>query len=371
MDFRRNGLLDERRRRVLIDETRHANNSQDASSGETTPGNVVRSPAKPYTEAAIAGSQTPITYFLPKRPLLTWVVWLMGMSLVAGIELLYRYVYLAASNELRGSLSALDVEARGSLAGWLAGVVLGISALGSLLIYQIRRHRTDDYRGRYRWWLWLVPLLLMLSVNATTGLHEVLSGVLTMVTGAQVAVEGKGWWMLAYAAVFFPILLQLLIEVWPSRLATMFLSIAISAYLVVAMFELGMLRLSERLTTTICHSTTLLAAHLGVLVCVLAYARYVYLEAHSQLTLRRSWLRWPHRGAKGKSATSERTTHKSKQMRVDEPHANFGQEAGAPPAVTLKTDREDDDDDDELPAGSGRKLSKAERRRLRKEAKRI
>ena len=31
---------------------------------------VARRPAKPYTEAAIASSQTPVTFFLPKRPII-------------------------------------------------------------------------------------------------------------------------------------------------------------------------------------------------------------------------------------------------------------------------------------------------------------
>ena len=373
MDFRRNGLREERRRRVLIDETLHAADSSDASNIDASTPDVARSPTKPYSDAALASSQTPVTFFLPKRPFIMWTVWLIGMSFIAGIELLYHYVYLAVSGPLQGSLSAFDVVARGSLASWFAGVVLAVSAFAALLVYQIRRHRTDDYRGRYRWWLWLVPLLLLLSVSATTGCHEVLSGVLTAVTGAEVAVGGKGWWMLAYGAVFFPIALQVAIEVWQSRMATIFLVMTVAAYGTVAAFELGALQLAQPQFTTICHSAVLLAAHLGILVTLLAYGRYVYLEAHDELATRKKWLRWPKQRRKATDKTpvaAKKTTRKAKQVRVDEPHEKFGDEKSSPPAVTLKADVREYDEEDDLEIGAGRKLSKADRRRLRKDAQR-
>ena len=35
----------------------------------------------------------------------------------------------------------------------MATLWLGAAGAMSLLIYSIRRHKLDDYRGRYRWWL--------------------------------------------------------------------------------------------------------------------------------------------------------------------------------------------------------------------------
>src|SRR5688572_28381903 len=138
MDFRRNGLRDERRRRVLIDETLHAAGTGDASvaAGSATP-DVARTPAKPYSDAAIASSQTPVSFFLPKRPFILWTVWFGGLALIALIEVLYRYVYVAANESLRECLTSFDVLARGSLASWFAAVVLAVSAFAALLVYQI------------------------------------------------------------------------------------------------------------------------------------------------------------------------------------------------------------------------------------------
>jgi hypothetical protein len=371
MDFRRNGLRDERRRRVLIDETLHGE-SADASTAAVQP-EAARAPVKSYSDAAIASSQLPVTTFLPKHPFITWTVWTIGLAIIAGIELLYQYGYRQAPDELRGSLAALDVHARGSLSSWFATVVLGVSAFGSLLVFQIRRHRTDDYRGRYRWWLWLVPLLLGLSVDVSTGLHEALSGVLTSASGASFAVGGKGWWMLAYAAVFFPVILQLVIEVWPSRLATFFLFLTTAEYVVAAAFELSAVELPHPEATGLWHSAVLLSAHLGVLVTILAYGRYVYLDAHERLAPRRIWFRWPkfRRGEKKKKAKPAAAVKPAgKQVRLDEPHARFGQDQATPPTVTIKAHESEDQGDDASDQGD-RRLSKSERRRQRKEAQRL
>jgi hypothetical protein len=362
---------------VLIDEALHGGESADASGPAGTGSTVetVRAPVKSYSDAAVASSQLPVTAFLPKHPLITCLVWLAGVVLIAVVELLYHFVYSGAPAELRGSLTALDVTARGSLAGWFGSVSLAVAAFGSLLIYQIRRHRTDDYRGRYRWWLWLLPLLLVLSVNAATGLHEVLSGILTSVTGAEIALQGKGWWMLAYAAVFLPIVPQLLIELWPSRMATFLLVATLAGYISAALFELGILHLPQPAATTICQSTVLLVAHLGTLVTILAYGRYVYLDAHDRLAPRRQWLKWPRwKSGKKKSRTKTSASEKSasgQQVRIDEPHAKIGQATPSTGSFRLPVGNDGDEEEDEAPEADGRKPSKSERRRLRKEAQRM
>ncbi|MGE0760142.1 MAG: hypothetical protein AB7O38_24230, partial [Pirellulaceae bacterium] len=309
-----------------------------------------------------------------------WSVWLAGGLLIASIQLLYYYAYRTAPVELRPSLVALDVEGRGSLASWFATVVLGVAAFGSLMVYRIRRHRTNDYNGRYRWWLWLVPLLLILSVNAATGLHHALSGILTRVTGAEIALQGKGWWMLAYAAVFFPILAQMVIELWPSRLASWFLLVTTACYVASGLFELGAWRLEDESASALCYSAVLLSAHLGVLLTVLAYGRYVYLDAHERLTARRRWVKWPSwkRSARRPSAPKAKKpakTRAAKQVRVDDAHTQFGQPQSATAAATitapaLEEAEEGSPSDVDEDEGSDRKLSRAERRRLRKETQR-
>ena len=46
--------------------------------------------------------------------------------------------------------------------------MLGSSSLTALLVYVIRRHKMDDYRGRYRLWLWCAAALLIALAGCTS-----------------------------------------------------------------------------------------------------------------------------------------------------------------------------------------------------------
>lgn len=382
MVLSRNGMRDERRRRALIDETLHGTAAEAVSSSAPDEGREASARARvtAYSAAARVDNHAPISVCIPKRPLSVWGLMLVGACFIAGIESLYAQIFLQVSPQLQASLTALDLSARGSLASWFASVVLCCGSMASVLVYLIRRHRTDDYRGRYRWWLWLAPLLLVLSVNAGTGLHQAFSGLLTSLSGAEVAVEGKGWWLIAYGAVFFPIVLQLAIEMWPSRLATAYFFATVVAYVLVGGFEIHAIQCSTPLTTTLCHSSLLLSAHFGVLLTILAYGRYVYLEAHDSLAERRRWrIRLPRlrRQKKGADDTageegeksSGGSSRRSKRLRVDNTHSKFGQETAtsAAPATVTAAALTADDSSGNLPADSDKKFSKADRKRLRRE----
>jgi hypothetical protein len=352
-----------------MEETLHGG-GQDASENSAA-SQGARSRASTYATAAQVQHHAPISVCIPKRTLSLWGILFVGAGLIAGIELLYAKIFLNVSEELQSSLTALDVTARGSLASWFSAVVLCSSALGSLLVYLIRRHRMDDYRGRYRWWLWLAPLLLIVSVNAGTGLHHALSGLLTTLSGAEIAVGGKGWWLLAYGAVFLPVAVQLAVELWRSRLATMYLWASLVAYGVAAAFELQAVRCATVLATTITHSSLLLAAHFGVLLSVLAFGRFVYLEAHDSLPEKKKWGPKLIRKRKPKpevesqddDVEADEENDKTARVRVDGSHAQFSQQAAAP-KVTLTAAARD------ASSESDRKLSKAERKRLRREVHR-
>ena len=56
--------------------------------------------------------------------------------------------------------------------------MLLLASATCLLIYSIRRHRIDDFRGRYRIWLAASAACLVLSANSVAGLHSVLSDVI-------------------------------------------------------------------------------------------------------------------------------------------------------------------------------------------------
>ena len=47
------------------------------------------------------------------------------------------------------------------------------AAFFSAIIVQFRRHRIDDYRGEYRVWYYFVVALILASINASIGGHQI------------------------------------------------------------------------------------------------------------------------------------------------------------------------------------------------------
>src|SRR3954468_9168913 len=170
----------DRRRRVLKDDLlsgsagRTAHRVAPACDAEDAPR---------YSDAAGVENHPQVTDFVPRRYGTIAVVGLFGLALTGLTSALHFFVLPMAMSGGMYSAAAFDVTARGNLTAWLAGVVLFLASGFCVMTYSIRRHRIDDYRGRYRVWLAAALACLALSANSVTGLHGVLSEVLTYATG--------------------------------------------------------------------------------------------------------------------------------------------------------------------------------------------
>jgi hypothetical protein len=65
---------------------------------------------------------------------------------------------------------ALDVGHPRSIAAWLCSQLWLLCLGATVLTFQLRRHKLDDYNGEYRLWFWLVLTCLIASVDATTSI---------------------------------------------------------------------------------------------------------------------------------------------------------------------------------------------------------
>ena len=366
MQFRRSGQRDERRRRVLMDETLHQiPQDDDAKSGH---GGAVVKPRR-YSEAAKEGRQPPVTCLIPKRPWTLLTLGLTGLLGVAVIQNLYTQVYLSAPARHQSALAGLDVTARGSIGGWYASLLLGLAAVTSVLIFALRRHRLDDYRGRYRAWLWIPAVLLLASLDAATGLHAVLATLLAENVSTSLASPAACQLALLWT-VFGIVGLRVCWEVWASRLAVAAMMAAASMYVLASLIELNLWLDAFSMLALTAGSACQLLGHLAVAATAVAYCRFVYLEAQSASSPPRPSRKVRKRKdsavrpSKPVTSTTENKTarHKRKRsVRVDAAH-----QQAAKPAVHAP------DAEPEPQAGpnaeeSQKQLSKSERRRLRKQ----
>jgi hypothetical protein len=297
MEFRRNGQRQERRRRVLIDEACHEGprTSSEPQASRRAGGDGCRG----YSDAAQRNLQLPITDLLPTRAWTLSVVSLMGLCAIVGLLALYGAMRLHASPLSAKALTAFDPLRSGSLGGWLAAVLLTGVAIAGGLIFTLRRHRVDDYRGRYRAWLWLAPLAAFAGLESVSGLRYAIGEWTAMVCGFSRDTSGGTCWRSIVAVVAVATLSRLAVEMrhcWPAMSC-----LAAAALLYGGLFaESFAAWLPDCIFRTMLVGGLLLAGHVGLLMSFLLYGRQVSLEAQG------IWKPRPRLSA-GKAAKSKKS----------------------------------------------------------------
>ena len=193
MQFRRSGQRDQRRRKVFRDEASPEAENSPTPTNKTGKSDAI---AKAYSKAAVEETETRVADLIPTRPLGVCVLFLLGLTAIAGVQALHTFVADWSPVLGDSAASTFDVAARGSLNGWLSSLLLGIAAVLSTLIYVIRRHKMDDYGGRYRMWLWTAAGLTLLSINTIAGLHRAFDGLVVFLAGKTLLEFVPGWSLL-------------------------------------------------------------------------------------------------------------------------------------------------------------------------------
>jgi hypothetical protein len=162
----------------------------------------------------------------------------------------------------------------------LASVGWVLVATLCVLTYSLRRHKADDYRGRYRVWLWAAAAALWLSMDATAGLRQLAGAALAHAIGSS----GPHWWLVLYAPVLLALVVWLALDLRHCRVSTALAATASVGYLVAAVASFGWLDAAMPIEAIgVLQVCTVLAAQVFVAVAVLAFVRHVVLDVQGLL----------------------------------------------------------------------------------------
>jgi len=357
-----------RRRRVLNEEVLSASSSHLAVRAAHDEDHAAYD-AQRYSDAAGVEHHPQVTDFVPRRYRSLAAVGLSGVATVAVLVGLNAFALPIAAALGMTDTAPFDLSSRGSIADWAAAVVLLAASAICMLVYSIRRHRIDDIRGRYRVWFMAAMACLLLSINSVASLHTVLASALTHVTG-WTALPGSAAWWLAFAGLPMAwICLRALLDARECRLAGLLLVVSLCCYGVALATYLGWLPAMESRTDSSLTAGGQLLGHWSLLLGIVAYARYVILDAQGLIAVRTH--------AKGQIKSGQTLASASPRPRLQvvgdgAADAQDSFERGSSRQSADETEWVDgsrperDHFGDEEASDGDRKLSKADRKRLRK-----
>jgi hypothetical protein len=361
-----------RRRRVLNDEVLSASSSH-AALRAIADDDVRDTPR--YSDAAGVENHPQVTDFVPRQYRTIALLVLVGGVATAVLGALHYFGSSLADVFGMTTPGPFDLAAPGSMASWVSAVVLLLCSVLCMLIYSIRRHQIDDYRGRYRVWLAAAAACLLLSLNSVAALHDVLASAGSHLIGWSLLRDGSIWWLTLAGLPLSWTFARTLLDAKECRVATVLYFAAALSYSAGAAAYFGALPSSNSQIDSTVAGTALVLGHWMLLSAAVAYARFVVLDAQGLVAARpkTKHLRKTAAMSAAKVAPSptapksllatagysrQRPAHDLQPAKPAEPDQWVD---GSRP----ERDRYNDDDESES-SGDSRRLSKADRKRLRK-----
>jgi hypothetical protein len=313
-----------------------------------------------------------IVDFVPRRLLVIFGWFVLGVLMIAALLALYHEVPRWSAGTTDGMIAALDLDSEGSIAAWFSVMTLAAAALVALVIYSVRRRTPNDYHGRYRVWWWAAACWMLMSLDEGSSLHEGFKELMTQVAGTRIFGDGSVWWIIAYVLVLGTIGIRVLLDMRPSRLsATCFVATAV-AYVVAVVAQLEQIPQLTATQVIMIEEGAEMLGNLLLLTTMTVHARYVILEASGEIKV----VERKKRQRKGRRAAataaveaSDKSSAPSKRQKSSDMHSRVRKAKTAKAArqsVTAKSADTDTRIDEAHDPSEQRRLTKAERKALRR-----
>jgi hypothetical protein len=188
----------------------------------------------------------------------------------------------------------LRLDRPDSFGTYVRAFLLAVAAGTSLLIYQLRRYRNDDYRGSYRIWPPVIILFGVASLDCVCGLIPWCGELIDLMLGKRIAMAGSDWIRIVMTIGGAALALRLVAEVRHSTLAFALLLLAVVCSAIPLAGRWGIMHIDTVFKWWLITSAPLMAAA-TLSVCCGAYLRMLFrevrrLDEDDRLSLRiRQW----------------------------------------------------------------------------------
>ena len=188
---------------LAVENVRARKRNRRTSEADEEPeyGTTYRDPG--YSQAVRGACQQRLVQLIPVRrgsvaAVLTALWIFFGLMLFAHYWIHVRPPVKNSLNLSQLPISKLfDLRSPHAIGHWLAGQLWMLTALASWMIFNLRRHKLDDYRARYRIWVFIAFAALFSSFDASTSVLFLLGLSIDGWTRAEI---GYGGWPLVLAS---------------------------------------------------------------------------------------------------------------------------------------------------------------------------
>ncbi len=241
-----------------------------------------REGVREYFDNALLENQPRLTDLIPKSLWAYLALLLLGGISIYGCQ--QAFLHTRALQDSHFPSHLFEIAGPGNLASWCLSVMLLLLSVGAVMVYLLRRHKADDYKGRYRLWLHLAAFAGILSVDAATGLHELLMIPLSQTELSTPWDQAVTWWiaLVTLGASYMAMRLLLEFKGRPGMLTLMFASTVV--LIAAGCSRLGNVIGESQLTTEVAQSSLTMSATL--LICLMTWlnARKIYRNAQRGVT---------------------------------------------------------------------------------------
>jgi hypothetical protein len=304
---------DQRRRRLLADD--RSNEPDDCCPHDPQP---TRRWEYSSDDSSFLQHQLRCLDLVPRRWITFGLLLLAGGIIVAGLEAAYFELSRRVAPAGATVATALDIAAKGSLACWFSSLLLLAASIAALLVYSVRKHRADDYEGRYRVWLWAAGCCLFAATDQAASLREAFRDGMSVLSGTRLVGDGSLWWAAIYLIVLAAIGSRLVADMRKYRLSTAVLLAAAVAHAVAVASRFGWIGLSAGTREIMLRAGSEMAGNVLLLAAMGLHARWVVLDAEREFYCGTDPSDEPEEQGNQRASNSfaaERST------RIDPPHA--------------------------------------------------
>ena len=181
----------------------------------------------------------------------------------------------------------LDASHPRGIAAWLSGQAWLLCLASTVLTFQLRKHKLDDYTGDYRLWFWLVSTCVIGSLDSTTRVIDIFGDALNRWSTLNLGWSGPAVVQATLAALIGMLGVRLCSELKAVPTSLVFWLVGLVAWAGSAALSQEMLKLEMTIQLRIwLRSALWLGGLTSIWLASLSYLRYVYIEAQRRFLLR-------------------------------------------------------------------------------------